>query len=95
MEKEEINRKNLDSEEFLKLRHATGKIASVLDQRLRGHLEVLKPLFVPKKLFGSYIKSSAMAEVTGSDKAFAALQEHFASVCEKPFGLLQSILFRW
>lgn len=87
MDKEEVVRKNLDSQEFLQLRQATEKIAGALDDRLRNHLSVLRPLFVPRKLFGTYVKSSSMQEVPGGDKAFAELQEHYALVCAKPFDL--------
>ncbi len=82
-----IERKSLDSQEFLKLRHATDTISKVLAKRLKDHLLVLKPLFIPRKLLGTYIKSSSQQEIHGSDKAFARLQEEFAAICEKPFGL--------
>jgi hypothetical protein len=87
MEREEIPRKDLDSQEFLKLRKATEKIADALEKRLRDHLNILRTLFVPRKLFGTYIQSSAMQEVPGAEKAFAELQEHYAAVCAKPFDL--------
>ncbi len=87
MHSEEISRKDLDSQEFLKLRQATEKIGGVLEKRLKRHLTVLRPLFMPRKLFGTYIKSSAMQEVPGADKAFAGLQEKYAAVCVKPFDL--------
>lgn len=87
MKKDEILRKDLDRQQFLELRRVTDKIAGVLDKRLKGHMTVLRPLFVPRKLFGSYVKSSAMEEVPGSDKAFAELQQQYASVCDEPFGL--------
>lgn len=87
MDGEQVARKDLDSEEFLKLRQATEKIANALDKRLKEHLRVLRSLFIPRKLLGTYVKSSAMQEVPGSDKAFAELQEGYAAVCENPFGL--------
>jgi len=83
----EIPRKNLDNEEFLKLRQSSEKIANALGKRLAGHLEILSPLFVPKRLLGTYIKSAAMEDVAGSDKAFADLQEQYSAISEKPFGL--------
>lgn len=83
----EIIRKDLDNQEFMALRKNTEKIAEVLDKRLKGHLNTLKPLFTPRKLLGTYIKSSSMDDVPGSDKAFAELQEQYAAICEKPFGL--------
>lgn len=87
MTSEEVSRKDLDSQEFLKLRQATEKIANILEKRLKAHLNVLRPLFIPRKLFGTYIKSSAMQEVPGADKAFAELQEAYAAVCAVPFDL--------
>ncbi len=87
MDKEEITRKDLDNKEFLKLRKATEKIGAVLEKRLKSHLTVLRPLFMPRKLFGTYIKSSAMQEVPGADKAFAGLQEQYGAVCKNPFDL--------
>lgn len=80
-------RKNLDSQEFLQLRQATEKIAGTITKRLKGHLDVLRPLFMPRKLLGSYVKSANMEEVAGSDKAFAEFQERYAALCEQPFGL--------
>ncbi|MGD2030693.1 MAG: hypothetical protein PVG86_12240, partial [Desulfobacterales bacterium] len=87
MGNENIIRKNLDNEQFIYLRKNTEKIANILGKRLKGHLNLLKPLFVPRKLLGNYIKSSNMEEISGSDKAFAELQEKYAAICEKPFGL--------
>jgi hypothetical protein len=87
MKAEGIDRRNLDSAEFLKLRQATEKISNALNKRVKGHLEILRPLFMPRKLLGTYVKSSGTDEVSGSDKAFATLQEKYAAVCESPFGL--------
>ncbi len=83
----DVKRKDLDNQEFLKLRQATEKISNVLTKRLKTHLEILKPLFLPRKLLGTYIKSAFRDEVAGSDKSFATLQERYASICEKPFKL--------
>ena len=87
MNAEEIARKDLDNQQFMQLRQDTEKISEVLKKRLTAHLTVLRPLFIPRKLLGTYIKSAASDEVHGSDKAFAKLQEHFAALSEKPFGL--------
>ena len=87
MSNENIIRKDLDNQQFIELRKNTEKIAEIFDKRLKGHLNILKPLFTPKKLLGTYIKSANMDDVPGSDKAFAELQEQYAAVSEKPFGL--------
>lgn len=83
----EIPRRNLDNQEYFKLRQATEKITNALSKKLVGHMEVLRPLFHPRLLLGTYIKSAVMEEVPRSDKAFAELQERYASICEKPFDL--------
>lgn len=82
-----IARKSLDNQEFFRLRQATEKIGNALVKRLSAHLETLSPLFVPRKLLGTFIKSAVVEDVPRSDKAFADLQERYASVSEKPFGL--------
>ncbi len=87
MAPEEIQRKSLDNQEFLKLREVTQKVSEFLFSRLKKHLQILRPLFIPRRLLGTYVKSGTMEEVAGSDKAFAELQEKYASVAQKPFGL--------
>jgi hypothetical protein len=84
---ETVPRKNLDNQEFFRLRQGTEKIAAALIRRLTGHLDILSPLFLPRKLLGTYVKSAVAEDVPVSDKAFADLQERYAAVCEKPFGL--------
>jgi len=88
---EKINRKKLDNGQFLELRQSTEKVAAALSKRLSSHLEVLRPLFIPRKLLGSYVKSAGMEEVSGAEKAFATLQERYAAVCERPFGLSRKL----
>jgi len=83
----EIIRKDLDNQQFLQLRQNTEKISDVLEKRLSEHLNVLRPLFIPRKLLGTYIESASTDEVHGSDKAFAELQEYFGAISEDPFGL--------
>ncbi len=84
---ENISRKKLDNQEFFKLRQATEKISQALSKRLLGHLDTLRPLFLPRKLLGIYVKSAVKEEVPRSEKAFSELQELYGLVCEKPFNL--------
>ena len=91
MKKNGMPRKNLDDKQFLKLRQATEKIAGILDKRLKNHLEVLKPLFIPQKLLGTYVKSASKKEIPGSDRAFAELQKQYGAICERPFGLSKKL----
>ena len=82
-----VARNSLDNKEFLQLRQTTDKIAAVLAQRLKEHLTTLRPLFTPRKLLGTYVKSASLEEVNGSDRVFAKLQEMYGLVCETPFSL--------
>jgi len=91
VKKEEIFRKDLDNQKFFQLRQGTEKIAGFLGKRVASHMEVLTPLFVPRKLLGTYVKSASMEDVPKADRAFAELQEHYAAVCEKPFGLAKKL----
>lgn len=91
MSEQNLSRKDLDNQEFLKLRQATGKIAAELDSRLKRHLTTLRPLFIPRKLLGTYVISSSQQEVHGSEKAFAELQEIYSTICETPFQLPKKI----
>jgi hypothetical protein len=87
MTESNIGRKSLDNKEFLQLRQSTDKIAAVLNQRLKDHLTTLRPLFTPRKLLGTYIKSASTEEINGSDRAFAKLQEQYGIICDDPFKL--------
>ena len=89
---EDVPRKDLINEEFLSLRQTTGKIADGLKKSLQAHLSVLKPLFVPRKLLGTNVKSVLKEDVLGSDKAFAELQQRYAAISEKPFGLRKKLV---
>jgi len=84
---EDISRKQLNNQEFFQLRQATEKISQALSKRLIGHLNTLRPLFLPRKLLGIYVKSAVKEEVPRSEKAFSELQELYGLVCEKPFSL--------
>ncbi len=89
---QDVSRKDLGNEEFLSLRQATDKIAGSLKKRLTAHLSVLKPLFIPRKLLGTYIQSASSDDVVGSDKAFARLQQLYAAISENPFGLRKKLV---
>jgi hypothetical protein len=88
---ERIKRISLDNEQFLKLRQSTEKVSAALSKRLARHLEALRLLFIPRRLLGSYVKSASMEEVAGAEKAFATLQERYAAVCERTFGLSRKL----
>ena len=87
----DIVRKELDNQEFIRLRQNTELISAYLIKRLNEHLKVLRPLFIPKKILGSYLKTSSMAEVPGSDVAFAELKNDFESIAGPVFGISERL----
>jgi hypothetical protein len=87
MEPIDIIRKDLDRQEFLKLRQTAEKICDLLTERLQRHLEVLKALFLPRRLLGTYIESAFAEEIAGSERVFAMLRERYAAIAEDPFNL--------
>lgn len=73
-------------EELPDLREKTENVSKFLRERLRRHLDMLRPLLAPARIFGRYV-GGAKEEVTGAEDAWAQLSQKFAAVCAKPFGL--------
>lgn len=86
MLKDQIPRKSLDNEEYMRLREVTQKVSDELSKRLKRHLLLLQPLFTARKLLGTYVKSSRDEEVTGADNAFAELRGQYSAFSKKAFG---------
>jgi len=76
---------NLTFEQLANLREKTEVIAQFLKDRLKGHLETLRPAFAPRRMLGKY--TGTREGVAGEDKAFAQLQTQYQDVCRNPFAL--------
>lgn len=76
---------NLTFEQLAILRDKTEVIAQFLKDRLKGHLETLRPAFAPRRMLGKY--TGTREGVAGEDKAFAQLQTQYQEVCRNPFAL--------
>lgn len=77
----------LTIEQVVELRGRTERIAQLLHDQLRAHLETLRPLLAPRRVFGTHVPSSVSEDITGADQALARLREMYAQVCERPFSL--------
>lgn len=77
--------KSLTFEQLADLREKTETIAQFLKERLKSHLETLRPAFVPRRVLGKY--TGSRDGVAGEDKAFAQLQAQYQEVCRNPFAL--------
>ena len=85
MDESDATAKNLTFEQLASLREKTEILAQFLKDRLRGHLETLKPALVPRRVLGKY--TGTKEGVAGEDKAFAQLQAQYQEVCRNPFAL--------
>ncbi len=77
--------KTLTSEQLVDLRKKTQTVAQLLHSQVQSHIETLRPLFSPRRMFGKYV--GGKEEVAGADKALAQLRSAFQAVCGKPFSL--------
>src|SRR5689334_17020277 len=85
MDEHESTAKTLTLEQLAELREKTEQISQFLLGQLQAHLDTLRPLFSPRRLFGKYV--GGKDEVAGADKVFTQLQKQFQAVCGKPFSL--------
>src|ERR671926_217946 len=85
MEEHDGTEKTLTFEQLADLREKTEVIASFLKERLKNHLETLRPAFAPRRVLGKY--TGTRDGVAGEDKAFAQLQTQYQEVCRNPFAL--------
>lgn len=84
-ESDDSTTKTLTFEQLANLREKTETIAQFLKDRLKGHLETLRPAFAPRRMLGKY--TGTREGVAGEDKAFAQLQTQYQEVCRNPFAL--------
>jgi serine/threonine protein kinase len=80
-------------QELPNLRNKTERIAGVLREHLAGHLETLRPLFAPERLFGKL--AGGKADVLGAERALAELQQAFRNFTSKPYDLPASLDSNW
>jgi hypothetical protein len=71
-----------------KRREQTEAIAKLVGSRLEQHLEILRPAFDPRRLFGRHASlGSTREDVPGADQALRALTQRYAQVAGAPFSL--------
>ena len=77
----------LGLDQVVKLREHTEKISKFLFTRLKRHLDNLRPLIAPARVFGNHARGSVREDVPGSEAALRKLSDQYLSICAKPFGL--------
>ena len=80
-------------QELPELRRKTEAIARLLHEQLKQHLETLRPLLSPERVFGKYV--GGKSEVTGAERALAELQQAYRDFAAKPFDLPSDFDAHW
>lgn len=79
--------KHIELEQVGQLREVSKKISDHLNSKLRGYLDTLKPLFLPRKVLGEYMKSAFDGKVAGADRNIASIGSDYQRIAQEAFGL--------
>jgi hypothetical protein len=78
----------LTFQELPDLRRKTETISKFLQDQLSAHLETLRPILSPERLFGKYVGTAgAKGDVPTADRALAQLQQSYRPFSGPPFNL--------
>jgi hypothetical protein len=75
------------------LRTKTERISEALRQQLATHLETLKPMYSPERIFGKL--AGGKVEISTADRALAELKEKFPAYTGAPFNLPSAFDPHW
>jgi len=85
--------KPLTLQELPELRRKTDAVAHFLKEQIAGHLETLRPLLSPERIFGRY--ASGKSDVTGAERALEELQKNYKGFTRKPYDLADTFDTSW
>src|SRR4051794_12146835 len=85
--------KTLTLAELPELRRKTEAISRFLREQIAAHLETLRPLFGPERIFGK--SAGGKVEVQGSERAVAELQQNYKPFTRKPYDLPETLDMSW
>src|SRR5262245_65841961 len=74
--------KPLTFQELTELRRKTEAVAKFLQEQLAAHLETLRPVFSPERVFSKFLGTKGDHAL--SDRAFAPLQQIYRPLTGKP-----------
>lgn len=75
------------------LRRKSEGVSKFLRDQITAHLETLRPLFAPERLFGKY--AGGKVDVNGAERALAELQQAYKPFTSKPFDLPEPLEQHW
>jgi hypothetical protein len=67
------------------LRRKTEIISKFLQEQLQGHLDTLRPVLAPERVFGRYVGGRSDSAL--SERAFTQLQQNYRAFTSRPFDL--------
>jgi hypothetical protein len=85
--------KPLTLQELPELRRKTDAVSRFLKQQIAAHLETLRPLLSPERIFGRY--AAGKSEVSGAERALEELQKNYKGFTRKPYDLSDTFDTNW
>lgn len=85
--------KPLTFQELTELRRKTEVVSKFLQEQLTAHLETLRPIVSPERLFGKYVGAKGDAVI--ADRAFAQLQQNYKPFSPRPFDVPSEFDEHW
>jgi len=83
----------LSLQELPELRRKTETVSQFLRQQISAHLETLRPMFAPERVFGK--SAGGKTEVAGAERALAELQQNYKAFTNKPYDLPETFDVSW
>jgi len=79
--------------ELPELRRKTEAVSQFLRQQIATHLETLRPLFAPERIFGK--SAGGKVDVPGAERALTELQQSYRPFSHKPYDLPETLDTNW
>jgi hypothetical protein len=89
----EAQTKPVTFQELPELRRKTDAVSRFLKQQITGHLETLRPMLAPERIFGKY--AGGKSDVVGAERALDELQKNYKGFTRKPYDLSDSFDKNW
>jgi hypothetical protein len=85
--------KTVSFQDLPELRRKTEAVAALLRERLTQHLDTLRPIFAPERVFGKY--AGGKTSDAAAERAYVELQQGYKPFVAKPFDLPQTFDAHW
>ena len=85
--------KPMTFQELTELRRKTEAVSKFLQEQLTAHLETLRPVLSPERVFSKFLGSKGDHAL--ADRAFGHLQQHYRPLTGKPFDIPSEFDPQW